>query len=424
LHLYGFKLPSPSLSSSADDPARPSAAGRRRQDRRPVPPSQAPARSRPGTQRERPILNVFPSHADSREPRPASVEAPTLSLGDALRPFARRLAWIALYFAVVLVIGTVGYMLIDGWPALDALYMAATTVTSVGFMEVRPLSATGRAFTMVLIALGVVGLGLWWAAATALIVELDLGGVLRRRRVMREIQKLKNHFIVCGVGRMGHVVVNEIRKAGHPFVVIERDPARVALIRDDDPEAPVIEGDATREAILRQAQVGRARGLAACLAEDADNLLVCLTARDLNRRLPIVARAYHEESVDRLRRAGADHVISPNQTGGVRMAFSLIRPNVVSFLDCVISDAGIELRLEEARIPPGSHLVGRTLAEAKIPQRTGLIVLGLRRAGDQGPPLYNPGPETRLEAGDVMIVLGGSDQVQQLREYVGVEVAP
>jgi voltage-gated potassium channel len=354
---------------------------------------------------------------------PTVAEA-TISLRNALRPFGRRFAWAALYFLVVFIIGMVGYMLIEGWSWFDALYMSITTVSSVGFMEVRPLSPVGRTFTIGLIFLGVIGLGIWWALATALIVELDLGGVLRRRRIMRAIENMRDHFIVCGAGRMGRVVIDEMRRAGHPFVVIERDAARIATLRDGDPEVLAIEGDATREQTLRRAQVYCARGLAACLAEDADNLLVCLTARDLNGRVPIVARAYNEESVERLRRAGAEHVISPNQTGGVRMAFSLLRPHVVSFLDCVIGDAGIELRLEQATIPPGSHLVGRTLAEASIPQRTGLVVLGLRRAGEEGPLLYNPGPETRLEAGDVMIVLGGSEQVQQLRDYAEVETTP
>lgn len=345
-----------------------------------------------------------------------------ITLGDALAPFVRRFAWAGVYFLGVFTIGAFGYMLIEGWDLFDALYMAVTTITSVGFMEVFPLSEGGRLFTMGLIALGVTGLGIWWALTTALIVELDLGGVLRRHRIMRKIQSVSDHYIVCGAGRMGRVVIGEMRHVGQPFVVIERDAARIAQLQETHPDTLVIEGDATREQTLQTAGVDRARGLAACLQEDADNLLVCITARDLNGKLAITARAYNEESVDKLRRAGAEHVVSPNRTGGIRMAFSLLRPYVVSFLDCVIGDAGIELRLEQAAVPSGSHLIGRTLAEAKIPQRTGLIVLGLRRAGQEGPPIYNPGPETRLAEGDVMIVLGGSEQVRQLKEYADLEV--
>lgn len=353
----------------------------------------------------------------------ASFGRPPATLGEALQPFKLRFAWAALYFLLVFCIGTVGYRILEDWSWFEAFYMAVTTVTSVGFMEVRPLSPPGRSFTMTLIVLGITGLGIWWALTTALIVELDLGGVLKRRRIMRSIQNLSDHYIVCGVGRMGRVVVGEMKQAGTPFVVIERSPDRVATILEMYPDTLVIEGDSTKESILKRAQVDRARGLAACLADDADNLLVCLTARHLNPGLTTVARAYNEESLDKLRRAGAEHVVSPNQTGGIRMAFSLLRPHVVSFLDCIITDAGgIELRLEQATVPSGSHLVGQTLAEARIPQRTGLVVLGLRRAIGSGPPIYNPGPETRLEEGDVMIVLGRSEQVQRLRDYAEVAI--
>ncbi len=349
-------------------------------------------------------------------------DQPLGTLGAALRPFIARFAFAALYFLLLFLLGGTGYLLIEGWSWFESLYMAVTTVSSVGYMEVRPLSPPGRAFTMVLIFLGVSGLGIWWALTTALIVELDLRGVLRRRRTMRTIEHMKNHYIICGAGRMGRVVIGEMLQAGHPFVVIEQNPTRIAGVRDIDPDVLVVEGDATLSQTLKAAQVQTAGGLAACLAQDADNLLVCLTARDLNTTLPMVARAYNEESIEKLRRAGAEHVVSPNQTGGIRMAFTLLRPHVVSFLDCVITDAGIELRLEQATIPASSHLVGQTLSAARIPQRTGLIVLGLRRAGAPGPPLYNPGPETRLEAGDVMIVMGEPERIQKLKDYAEVEI--
>ncbi|UCC47594.1 MAG: potassium channel protein [Gemmatimonadota bacterium] len=359
----------------------------------------------------------------SREsPSRAIIGQPPITLGEALRPFRARFAWAGLYFVVVFLIGMIGYMLIEGWRWTEALYMSVTTVSSVGFMEVHPLSPPGRTFTIALILLGVTGLGIWWALTTALIVELDLGGVLRRRKIMRSIEQLSDHYIICGMGRMGRIVVGEMIQAQSPFVIVEHDPARIALVRESYPDILVIEGDATQEHTLETAQVEKANGLATCLAEDADNLLVCMTARHLNPGLNIVTRAYNEESLQKLRRAGAEHVVSPNVTGGIRMVYSLLRPHVVSFLDCVIGEAGIELRLEQASVPPGSHLVGQTLAEARIPQRTGLIVLGLRRAGQTGPPIYNPGPETRLEDGDVMIVLGRSEQVQRLREYAGGEV--
>lgn len=351
-----------------------------------------------------------------------ALEQPPVTLAEALSPFWRRFALAGLYFIIVFLVGSVGYTLIEGWRWVDALYMSVTTVTSVGFMELYPLSPAGRTFTMVLIFLGITGLGIWWALTTALIVELDLGGVLRRRRRMSSIESLTDHHIVCGVGRMGRVVVAEMLDAKHPFVVIEQEAARIALVRETQPDLMVIEGDATLEKTLEAAQVHKARGLAACLADDADNILVCMTARHLNPELTMVARAYSEESLEKLKRVGAVRVVSPNVTGGVRMAFSLLRPHVVDFLECAISGAGIELRLEQAAIPRGSHLVGQSLAELRIPQRTGLIVLSLQRARGEGPPIYNPGPETRLEARDVMIVMGSTEQIQQLREYAGKEM--
>lgn len=283
-------------------------------------------------------------------------------------------------------------------------------------MEIHPLSVPGRTFAMVVIALGVTGLGIWWALMTALIVELDLGGALRRRRKMKRMESMKDHYVVCGAGRVGRMVVREIQHAGHPLVVIEMDPERASKLEEEYPAAVVLAADSTKERILTEARVQTARGLAACLADDGDNLLVCLTARHLNPGLSTVARAFDEESIDRLSRAGADHVIAPTLTGGIRMASTLLRPHVVSFLDSAIVGPGIDLRLEEAMLPPRSPLAGRTLADAGIPQTTGLVVIAIKK-GEDGPQTYNPGPQTVLAEGDIMIVLGQEDQVHKLREY-------
>lgn len=339
-----------------------------------------------------------------------------LSIADTFRPFVLRFALALVYFLVVFAIGTVGFRRIEGWTWFESLYMAVTTVSSVGFMEVHPLSVPGRAFAMLIIALGVTGLGIWWALMTALIVELDLGGALRRRRRMKRMQSLKDHYIVCGSGRVGRMVLREIHAAGHPVVAIERDEDRVRALEEAYPEVLVLGADATKERTLSDARIDTARGLAACLADDGDNLLVCLTARHLNPDISTVARASDEESIERLRRAGADHVIAPTLTGGIRMASTLLRPHVVSFLDSAVVGAGLDLRLEEATLPAGSPLAGRTLADAGIPQATGLVVIALQMSGG-GDPMYNPGPRTMLSEGDVMIVLGKEHQVQKLRQY-------
>jgi voltage-gated potassium channel len=318
-------------------------------------------------------------------------------LNEALGPFKRRFAWASVYFMVILLIGMIGYRLIEGWGWVNSFYMSATTVSSVGFMEVEPLSSVGRGFTMALIFFAVTGLGIWWGLITALIVELDLGGVLRRRRIMRKVSELASHFIVCGGGRMGHVVIEELYTSGRPFVVIERDPAQAANILEQYPGVLVIADDATKEHTLTGAGV----------------------ERGLRSDMTIVARAAYQESLDKLRRAGADHVMSPIVTGGLRIASMLLRPSVVGYLDVATTGADdMALRLEETQIPTNSSLVGRSLAEAKIPQRTGLIVMALHHGGRIGPTTHNPGPETRLESGDVLIVLGRQDQVQRLREYI------
>ena len=340
-----------------------------------------------------------------------------LSIASTFRPFVGRFAVTITYFLVVFTIGMVGFRHIEGWTWFESLYMAITTVSSVGYMEVHPLSVPGRTFAIMIIALGVVGLGIWWALMTALIVELDLGGALRRRKKMKRMEEMKDHYVVCGAGRVGRMVTREIHQSGLPLVVIERDPDRALALEEQYPDAIVLAADSTKERILAEAGVERAKGLAACLADDGDNLLVCLTARHLNPELTTVARAVDEESVERLSRAGADHVIAPTLTGGIRMASTLLRPHVVSFLDAAIVGPGIDLRLEEATLPAESPLAGRTLADARIPQTTGLVVIAIKKGDGDASQSYNPGPHTVLGEGDVMIVLGQEDQVQKLRDY-------
>ncbi len=341
------------------------------------------------------------------------------SLRQALSPFKRRFAWASAYFLGIFAFGVIGYRLIEGWGYFDSLYMAVTTATAVGYQEIHPLSDPGRALTMVLIVLGISGLGIWWGLITALILELDLAGLLRRRRIMKKVSEMKNHIIVCGGGRMGRIVVEEMKRSQRSFVLVESNEARRRIVFKQYSDIHAIEGDATKEQTLMSAGIDRAAGLAACLPNDADNILVCLTARGLCPNLTIIARAVDEETIDKLTRAGADQAISPNITGGVRIASMLLRPSVVNFLDVATTGVGdMTLRLEESEIPANSPLEGVSLAEAGIPQRTGLIVLALRRGVKTDPARYNPGPETRLEAGDVMIVLGRQEQVQRLRDYV------
>lgn len=336
--------------------------------------------------------------------------------------YSSRFLGTALFFAAAMAVGTVGYMLIEGQSWGNSLYMTVITLTAVGYDEVWPLSGLGRAFSGVLLGLGITGLGLWFAFLTSFIVELDLQHVFLRRRTLKEVKKMDKHVVVCGSGRTGKQVVEELLMAGEPFVVVERNSEKVKELRELLPGVLIVEGDATVDHYLEEAGVDRARGLIACLSADTDNLFVCLTARDLNADLEIVARAYEEENVPKLYRAGANHVVSPNASGAIRMASFMLRPSVVSFLDVATRSPDLTLRLEQETVAADSPFAGRTLMEAQIPQNTGLIVIAMRKprgkeASDYDY-LYNPVASTRLDPGDTMIVLGKPEQVKKLRSYV------
>lgn len=332
----------------------------------------------------------------------------------------RRFALVAGLTLGLLLVGTVGYLSLPGWSAGDALYMTVITLSAVGYMEVHPLHGVGRALTTFLLAGGITTMGLWFALITSTLVELDLAQTFRKRRNMKRLERVRDHIVVCGAGRTGRQVIRELREADAPFALIERDPERAARLRELDPEAPVLEADATRDEALEQAGVRTARGLIACLSADTDNLFVCLSARQLNPDLTIVARAYDEETMTKLYRAGADHVVSPNITGGIRMASMLLRPQVMSFLDVVTRGEELSLRLEQVRMPVGSPLAGFSLAAVRIPQKTGLIVIAVEHPTAEGERrlVYNPGPDETLEAEDVLIVLGNEEQIERLRRTV------
>jgi voltage-gated potassium channel len=340
-----------------------------------------------------------------------------------MRRYSARFIGTAVFFGLIILIGTVGYMVIEGWSWSDSLYMTVITLTAVGYEEVHPLSNPGRAFTSFILFGGITGLGLWFAFLTSFIVELDLANVFRRRRALRQVKKMNNHVIVCGAGRTGNQVVEELLMAGQPFVVIERDPEKVKQLQDLLPDITVIEGDATVDHFLEEAGIQAARGLIACLSADTDNLFVCLSARDQKPDLEIVARAYEEQTVPKLYRAGANHVVSPNASGAIRMASFMVRPVVVSFLDVATRSPDLTLRMEQETVSQSSPLVGKTLADVRLPQNTGLIVIGIRKKNPPGAEeettyVFNPQADTRLDPGDIMIVLGKPEQIDKLRKFV------
>ena len=331
-----------------------------------------------------------------------------------------QVAMVVAYFVVLVVVGTVGYELIEGWSRADSFYMTIITITAVGYHEVHPLSETGRIFTVFMLVGGLTGLGAWFALITASIVRMDLRNIYRRRRTMKKAGRMKDHVIICGGGNMGQQIMRELGGAETPCVVIESEGDAIDSLREINPDAVIIEDDATRDRVLREAGIGRALGLVACLSTDTDNLFVCLSARDLSDRLVIVARAEGKSTTAKMYRAGADHVVSPNKTGAVWVASVLVRPSVASFMDTSEKGRHLSRHIDQATVGPDSKVVGRTLGEARVQDRTGLLVIAIHKHGQPyEEATFNPDASTRLEAGDDLIVLGDDRQVERLRAYVG-----
>ena len=317
-------------------------------------------------------------------------------------------------FGLILLGGTLGYMLIEGWSAWDGLYMTVTTVATVGFREVHPLSRSGEAFTLLLI---VTGVGTAFYTVTLLANLIVAGGWQRHfdeRRLKRMLEHLRDHFIVCGYGRIGSLIVEELHRQGVPFVVVERDPERVAKIRERGWAA--VDADASHEDVLVRVGIHRARGLIAAVGTDAENVYAVLTARVVRPDLFIIARVESDDAEHKLRRAGADRVISPYHIGASHMAQSALRPAVVDFVQLATSSGHLDLSMEQVRIQERSGLIGQTIMDAGIRQKYGVIVVAIRRA--DGTMDFNPSPDSTIRTGDEMVVLGRPQSVKALGEQV------
>jgi voltage-gated potassium channel len=322
----------------------------------------------------------------------------------------RRFILTLLVPVLLLVVGTLGYHVIEGWSLFDALWMTVTTVTTVGYGEVHPLSPAGRVFTMVLLLGGVFTL---FYAATGVIRGIVSGEVrtaLGRQRMERDMAELRGHLIVCGFGRMGHLVCARFAAQRLPFVVIDRQEE--LLEEFEWPHGLALHGDATSDDVLHRAGVGRARALVAVTGSDADNLYITLSARLLNEKLFIVARAEDERAEQKLTRAGADRVVSPYSIGGARVAQAVLRPTVVDFLELATRTEHLALQIEEVQIGRGSRLAGTTLRESQVRQDLGIIIVAIKKTS--GDMLFNPTSDTLMEAGDTLITLGPRPQLDQL----------
>ena len=303
---------------------------------------------------------------------------------------------------LILVMGTIGYMAIEGWNFLDALYMTVITISTVGFSEVRPVDSIGRFFTMFIVLTGV-GFSLYVAGAIVqFMVEGRIRQMLGRRRLDRKISRLKDHYIICGYGRIGRVLTRNLRRRFPDIVVIEKDPGLVPIMDDDG--VLYLSGDAAEENVLIKAGIDRARGIVAVLATDTDNVFLVLTARQLNPELPIFARAGREESKAKLKMAGATIVESPYEMGALRMAQRILRPKVTSFLDFALSSKHKDILMEEIPVSPTSRIANVMLKDSGIRQRYNLIVIAIEKANQDM--IFNPSFESRIHPGDTLIAVG------------------
>lgn len=322
----------------------------------------------------------------------------------------------AIAFLGILVLGTLWYCLVEGWPWVDALYMTVITLATVGFGEIHPLGDRGRLFTIALILMGVVNIGYIVNRFTEALIQgyFQQGIVLQRQR--RLIETLSGHYILCGFGRTGRQIALEFKAEGIPFVTIDSDVEQIQVAQQLG--YTVFQGDATLDATLLEVGIERAVCLVAALPSDAENLYTVLSAKTLNPKVRAIARASTEEAVQKLQRGGADAVVSPYITGGKRMAAAALRPQVMDFVDGIITGADRSFYLEEFRIDPQScPYVGQSLRDAKLRSQSGALVLAIRRS--DGTLIGGPTADTKLMPADSLICMGTAEQLRLLNQILG-----
>ena len=334
-----------------------------------------------------------------------------------MRKNNHHLARALIYFALLIAIGIIGYSILLRVNLVDAANMTIITISTVGYKEVADMNAASKIFSIMIIFGGIALVGY----TLTNLVEFVAGGQFqdnwRLRRMENKIEALKDHYIICGAGETGQNVAAQLEMSGEAFVIIDNREEKIKELRDRG--YLVIHGEPTQETALKQAQISRAKGLVSALTADADNIYVVLTARFLNKDLYIVARAIEPHAQEKLTMAGANRTVSPNAIGGRRMAAMMTKPSIFSFLD-IITYAGEDvLNLEEVSVKPDSEITSLKLREAKIPKKTGLIIMALKKR--PGKMIFNPGPDEILEVGDSMIVLGTADKIKLLNDIANTK---
>ena len=322
----------------------------------------------------------------------------------------RKLQLVGAALALVVLIGTLGFHYIEGWPWFDGLYMVVTTLTTIGYQEIHPLSTSGRVFNFFIIVAGVALVFLAIGVLTQALLEFELRSFFGRRKMERDISRLSEHYIICGAGRVGRSAARELARKPVPFVIVEQNENKGARFAG---EWLIVTGDATQEQTLREVHIERARGLVAATTTDATNLYIVLTARGLNPKLKIIARASEEDAAKHLLTAGADSVVSPYLFAGQRIAQSFLSPHVTTFLDAATTHLGRDLEIGEIYVSQHSAFSGKTIETSRIRQDRGVIVLAIKR--EQGM-RFNPSPDDRIEPGDCLIAMGEPAQLRQLEQ--------
>ncbi len=323
----------------------------------------------------------------------------------------KRIFHAALYMVGTIILGTVGFIFLEGMTFFQAVYLTIATITTVGYGDAVPHTLTGKILTMVLMVAGV-GVALYFASTVvASVIEGEMAEAFGRRKMERKIRTLREHIIICGAGRVGQQVIERLKKEDVQFVVVEKDLEIIHRLRSEGVLA--VNGDATEDSLLMDLGIQHARGLITALPDDAQNIFVTLTSKGLNPKAQVVARMDRIESESKFRRAGADKVISPAILGGRRMAITMLKPGTCEYVDTLFYDKHFEMEIEEILVGPGSGLIGETLHSSAIREATGIIVLAIVRDGSV---ISNPGPAERMQEGDVLIALGSREQMGKLEE--------
>jgi len=322
-----------------------------------------------------------------------------------------KLKFLLAALAVLVLVGVAGFHYIEHWSWFDGFYMVLTTITSIGYGEIHPLSHVGRIFNSFIIVTGVGLVLLLVGGASRALLEFELQSVFGRRRMEREISRLSDHFIICGAGRVGRSVARELARKPAPFVIVDSDEDK--LKRYSVENWLTIAGDSTQAKVLREAGIEKARGLVAATTTDAINIYIILTARNLNSKLKIIARASEEDAEKHLLTAGADSVVSPYNFAGYRIAQTFMRPYVVDFFDTAMN-RHLPLEIEEVQVRTGSRMVGKTLEGARIRQEMGVIVLAIK--GEDAHMRFNPPPDAVIRVGDHLIAMGELNGLRQLED--------